>query len=66
MGKLKIYDASIPPEQIVAERDAAYLALSPEGKFNQLLALIRLSVEFNRGEPLKKPQGKGIVIFRPK
>ena len=64
MGKLKLYDVSIPPEQIVRERDNAYLVLSPKEKFLQLLALIRLSKALNGGRPLKQPQGKGLVISR--
>lgn len=64
MGKLKLYGASIPPEQIVRERDVAYLALSPKDKFLQLLALIHLSISLNGGRPLKQPQGKGLVISR--
>jgi hypothetical protein len=66
MGKLKLYDTSIPRSLIVAEREAIYVALSPEDKFLQLLALIRLSVAMNGGKPLKLPQGKGIVISREK
>jgi hypothetical protein len=64
MGKLKLYDISIPPEQLVRERDSAYLALSPKEKFLQLLALIHLSTSLNGGRPLKQPQGKGLVISR--
>jgi hypothetical protein len=64
MGKLKLYDTSIPPEQVVRERDVAYLTLSPKEKFLQLLALIHLSTALNGGRPLKQPQGKGLVISR--
>jgi hypothetical protein len=66
MAKLKLYDTSIPSEQVVRERDAAYLALSSKEKFLQLLALIRLSISLNGGRPLKQPQGKGPVISRNK
>jgi hypothetical protein len=64
MGKLKLYDTSMPPGQIVRERDVAYLTLSPKEKFLQLLALIHLSTALNGGWPLKQPQGKGLVISR--
>ena len=64
MGKLKLYDLSTPPEQIVREREMAYLALSPKEKFLQLASLIHLSVVLNGGKPLKQPQGKGLVISR--
>ncbi len=66
MGKLKLYDTSIPQAQIVREREQAYLALSSKEKILQLMALIRLSVLLNGGRPLKQPQGKGLVIFRKK
>lgn len=64
MGKLKIYDLSTPSEQIVREREVAYLALSPKEKLLQLISLIHLSVSLNGGKPLKQPQGKGLVISR--
>lgn len=66
MGKLKLYDTSTPRLQIVAEREAEYLSKSPEEKFRQLLSLIRLSIKLNGGQPLKEPQGKGLVISRKK
>jgi len=66
MGKLKLYDTSIPLEQVARERDLAYLALSPIDKMHQLLSLIRLSVALNGGQPLKRPQGKGLIISRKK
>jgi hypothetical protein len=64
MGKLKVYSVLTPPEQVIHEREAAYLALSSKEKFLQLLALIRLSTALNGGHPLKQPQGKGLVISR--
>lgn len=66
MGKLKLYDTTIPQESIVREREMAYLALSPKDKFLQLISLIRLSVSLNGGRPLKQPQGKGLIISRKK
>lgn len=66
MGKVKIYDTSIPRSLIVAERESEYLSKSPEEKFHQLLSLIRLSIKLNNGQPIKQPQGKGLVISRKK
>ena len=62
MGSLKIYDQNISRESIVAEREATYLNRSAEQKFYALLNLNRVSVQMNGGNPLKQPQGKGIVI----
>ena len=64
MGSLKIYDNNISRESIVAEREAAYLNRSAEQKFYALLNLNRISVQMNGGNPLKKPQGKGIIISK--
>ena len=66
MGKVKLYDTSIPRSQIVAEREAEYVSQSPANKLNRLFALIRLSVKMNGGKPLKVPQGKGLIISRQK
>lgn len=64
MGSLKIYNANIPRETILAEREAVYLNRSAEQKFYALLNLNRISVQMNGGKPLKKPQGKGIIISK--
>lgn len=64
MGKLKLYNVSMAPEQVVRERESAYLVLSSKEKFLQLLALIHLSTALNGGRPLKHPQGRGLVISR--
>jgi hypothetical protein len=66
MGKLKLYDTSIPRDLIVRERIEAYQSLSSQKKILQLLSLIRLSVSLNGGRPIKEPQGKGLVISRKK
>ena len=66
MGRLKIYDQNISRESIVAEREAAYLNRSAEQKFQALLNLNRISVQMNGGNPLKEPQGKGIIIRKAK
>lgn len=64
MGKLKLYDTSLSRSDIIKERDERYLAGSARDKFYQLLRLIRFSVKMNGDKPLKKPQGKGIVISK--
>ena len=48
------------------ERALAFLTLPVEEKLRRLFALIELSVKLNDGKPLKEPQGKGIVIRKPK
>lgn len=65
MGSLKLYDINISRASIVAEREYAYLNRSPEQKFLSLLNLNRISVQMNGGNPLKKPQGLGIIISKP-
>lgn len=65
MSKLKLYDASLPREQILKEREERFLSRSSKEKFYDLLHLIQVSVKLNGGKPLKQPQGKGIVINKP-
>lgn len=65
MGRLKLYDTNISRASIVAEREYAYLNRSSEQKFLALLNLNRISVQMNGGNPLKKPQGLGLVIRKP-
>ena len=65
MGKLKLYDTSIPRETIVGERESAYLSRNPQQRFSSILLLNRISVAMNGGKPLKSPQGKGLVIRKP-
>lgn len=62
MGKLKLYDTSIPRELIAQERESVYLSRSPEQRFFSVLHLNHISVTMNGGKPLKSPQGKGLVI----
>lgn len=62
MGKLKLYDTSIPRELIAQERESVYLSRSPEQRFLSVLHLNHISVATNGGKPLKSPQGKGLVI----
>lgn len=62
MGRLKLYDTNISRATIIAEREYAYLNRSSEQKFHSLLNLNSISVQMNGGNPLKKPQGLGIVI----
>lgn len=65
MGKLKLYDTSIPCELIAEERESVYLSRSPEQRFLSVLHLNHISVVMNGGRPLKSPQGKGLVIRKP-
>lgn len=65
MGRLKIYSSDVSRESIVAEREAVYLNSSAEQKFYALLRLNHISVKMNGGNPLKQPQGKGLVIRKP-
>lgn len=65
MGRLKIYDISIPRESILAERETLYLSKSAEQKIFTLLQLNRTAVQLNGGKPLKQPQGKGLLIRKP-
>ncbi|MBS1586264.1 MAG: hypothetical protein JSS82_12040 [Bacteroidetes bacterium] len=64
MGKLKLYDTGTPREQIVKERDERYLKQSPAEKFHSLLHLISTAIAMNGGQPLKQPQGKGLIISK--
>jgi hypothetical protein len=66
MGSLKLYNTDISRESIVAEREQAYLQRSPTQKLFALLSLNRISIQMNGGNPLKTPQGKGIIICKPK
>ena len=65
MGSVKLYDINIPRERITADREAVYLSKSVRNKIYSLLNLIKISVQLNGGNPLKKPEGKGLVIQRP-
>ena len=65
MGSLKLYDTNISRASIVAEREYTYLNRSSEQKFFALLNLNRISVQMNGGNPLKKPQGLGLIISKP-
>lgn len=65
MGKLNLYDLSIPRKTIVEERENVYLSRNPEQRFFGILKLNQISVTMNGGKPLKSTQGKGIVIRKP-
>ena len=65
MGKLTLYDISIPRETIFDERENLYLSRTPEQRFFGVLQLNHISVTMKGGKPLKSPQGKGIIIRRP-
>lgn len=62
MGKLTLYDITIPREAIIEERENIYLSRTPEQRFFGVLQLNHISVTMNGGQPLKLPQGKGIII----
>ena len=65
MGRVVLH--SLPdPERMERERALAFLTLPVEEKLRRLFALIELSVKLNDGKPLKEPQGKVIVIRKPK
>jgi hypothetical protein len=64
MAKLILHDPSLSSEQLLWERQQRFLQLSPQEKWAELMALIRVSIMMNGGHPLKQPQGKGIVIQR--
>lgn len=66
MGKLKLYDTSLPRDVIEREREQKYLDQSSFQKFIELLSLIHLTVQLNDGRPLKIPQGKGVIINKEK
>ena len=66
MGKLKLYDTSLPRDVIEREREQKYLDQSSFQKFIELLSLIHLTVQLNDGKPLKFPQGKGVIISKEK
>jgi len=67
MPKLHLYNPETSsPESILQERAALYKSLSPQQKLEQLFALIETSRKLNNDLPLKKPQGKGIIISKPK
>lgn len=64
MAKLILHNTSLPAGQLARERALRFLQLSPQEKLTELFALIRLSVAMNGGQPLKQPQGKGLIIQR--
>lgn len=66
MAKLTIHDPAKTREELELERKLAYARLPGEEKWRQLMELIALSIKLNGGKPLKEPQGKGIVIRKPK
>ncbi|MNK82513.1 hypothetical protein D3C87_1022890 [compost metagenome] len=65
MGRLKLYDTSIPRETIVEARESVYLNRTSVHSFFAVLQLNHISVAMNGGKPLKSPQGKGLVIRKP-
>ena len=53
MSRLKLYDTTMPLEQIAQERAIQYMRLSPREKLNQLFALIDLAQRLNGDSPIK-------------
>ena len=66
MGKLKLYDTSIPQELIADERNRLHLAKTPQEKWDDLIDLIHLSISLNGVRPIKELQGKVIVLRKLK
>ncbi|SER79164.1 hypothetical protein [Pedobacter rhizosphaerae] len=66
MGKLKLYDLNLSREQVLAERESIYLSLTAQQRFFKTLQLNHTSVAMNGGQPIKTPQGLGLVIRKPK
>ncbi len=44
------------------KRDIEYLKLNNEEKWEAMMRINRLAIAFNGGNPIKKPQGKGVVF----
>jgi hypothetical protein len=61
MGKVVIHKHP-DVEKMNLERARKFLSLPIEEKLQSICSLIRLSVALNNGQPLKKPQGKGLII----
>lgn len=64
MDRLRIYDTTIPRENILRERAAEYQSLSPQKKWNKMIKLIQLALHLKGETPLKRPQAKGIILKR--
>ncbi|MFL9481893.1 hypothetical protein ACI6Q2_03885 [Chitinophagaceae bacterium LWZ2-11] len=65
MSRLRIYNPDTSSsESILRERAIAYMKLSPKEKLQELFALIAAARKLNNGQPLKTPQGKGIIITK--
>lgn len=60
-GKLIIHDPPLSPEEIEERRMAEDFAMTPLQRWNKMFTLMELALLFKKG-PLKKPQGKGIVL----
>lgn len=64
MGRV-ILHTDPDPERQEQDRAQTFLLLPYEEKLKRLFALIDLSVKLNNNQPIKKPQGKGLVIGKP-
>ena len=65
MGRV-IINENPDPERQAFERAKAFNSLTDAEKLSRLFALIDLTMKLNGGKPVKLPQGKGIVIRKPK
>lgn len=63
MGKLFLH-ANPDPDQIALKRAEKFRDLSTEEKLKSLFSLIQLSIALNNNKPIKKPQGKGLIITK--
>jgi hypothetical protein len=61
MGKLILREIANTESQDL-ERAMRFMNLDTTSKLNELFALIDLSVKLNGGQPLKTPQGKGLIL----
>lgn len=65
MGRVIIHQYP-NPERLAATRVARHKNLSALDQIKHLYALIHLAMAMNGGKPLRGPQGKGLVIRKPK
>ena len=61
MATIKFYPPGTTLEQIQAERRKRTLTMTPNERMHLAFELMALSLAFKNG-PIKKPQGKGIVL----
>jgi hypothetical protein len=64
MGKVTIRN-NANVDAIEHERQIRYKNLPIKTQLFELFALIEATVLLNNGQPIKKPQGKGLIIQKP-